>query len=293
MLLKSPSHLQTLDFTMPWANLNFEGYVYTCGYHKIWTILCATYKNPFSNAYCDVCYSTIIGPRTICLLCTSEDDQVDLCNSCIKEPVRRREFTHSPLHDMVQVRQVVHRRDRLSLIASAREAVNQVKFGIGGSNQLESLDASIGPKWRCSRCDHAIHIPCWFCIICGTRGYYPEYQWSCWLVIVTETFICDSCKVTNASCRNDDRADAHPLVLVNKSVEDRHDTIGDRLLSLETRCREDWATTSERLGHLEQKFQEHKTVMNDRLTALELKVEGRLTTVEGLLKSLVERRFEK
>ena len=115
----------------------------------------------------------MVGPRTICLLCSTEnyDDQVNLCvNCCIDVSVRVRGFTHSPLHDMVQVRRVIHNRDLASLATSAKEAVDRMKFAISRSKQLEVANVDVDPKWHCSCCDDPIYMPCWVCMTCGTSG---------------------------------------------------------------------------------------------------------------------------
>ena len=127
----------------------------------------------------------MVGPRTICLLCSTEncDDQVNLCvNCCIDVSVRVRGFTHSPLHDMVQVRRVIHDRDLASLAMFAKEAVDRGKFAISSSSRSKQLpvevaaDVDVDPKWHCSCCDDPIYMPCWFCMTCGTSGYYlPHY----------------------------------------------------------------------------------------------------------------------
>ena len=123
----------------------------------------------FSNATCDACSSTIVGLRTTCLICVYEDytNQLDLCESCIGEPVHKPQFNHSPLHDMVQVRRVVHIRDKRSFITSAKAAVVSGKFKISRPKQLEGADVSADPKWRCCCCDNPISMPCWFCVTCG------------------------------------------------------------------------------------------------------------------------------
>ena len=113
----------------------------------------------------------MVGPRTTCLLCVSEgyDSQIDLCHGCIGVPVRTQQFTHSPLHDMVQVRRVVHSRDIRSLITSAKEAVDRGMFAIGISEQIANAN-SVSPQleWCCSCCGGLLCMPCWLCVACGT-----------------------------------------------------------------------------------------------------------------------------
>lgn len=227
------------------------------------------------DTYCDGCSTTLVGPRTICLLCSTEncDDQVNLCvKCCIDVPVRVRGFTHSPLHDMVQVRRVVHNRALGSLATSAKEAVDRGKFAIGRSKQLEGADVDVDPKWYCSCCDDPIYMPCWVCMTCAK-----------------ETFICDACNTANAACDEEGHVDAHPLIRLNKSAAAEGSAIESRLLSLETRFKEDWQVMSERVGHLGERLEAHENVIHDRLRALETMVEERLATVEGLLSIIVSK----
>jgi len=257
----------------------------------------------------------MVGSRTTCLLCLSEsyEDQLDLCaDCCLNVSVVVGRFNHTPLHDMVQFRQVVHNRDLPRLVSFAKEAVDRGKFTV---KQMPSADAAVD-HWTCSWCRDPIQLPCWFCTTCSKETFicdtcnaadavckhidtHPKETVFCNTCDAAnavcrqedndtrpeEPFICDACHATNAVGKQERHNDTHPIVRLNKSTVEGS-AVESGLLSLETRFKEDWQTMTDRIGRLEQRFED---VIHDRLGALEAKVEARLAKVEGLLHNIAQR----
>lgn len=128
------------------------------------------YSQPcFSNTKCDLCSSTIVGRRTTCLSCVSDDysSLVDLCIDCSKIPVRTALFSHVPAHDMIQVGQIIHDRDKSSLLSTAKGAAIKGRLAMEDSQRKIDGGAASGPILECSWCGNSVSLLCWFCIACS------------------------------------------------------------------------------------------------------------------------------
>ncbi|KAF9220899.1 hypothetical protein BS17DRAFT_820097 [Gyrodon lividus] len=77
-----------------------------------------------TNVYCDSCGITMLGIRTTCLACISDNfrQQVDLCINCFGTEITTDTFTHEQGHPAVKLRKVVHTKGIGTFIRFSRKA---------------------------------------------------------------------------------------------------------------------------------------------------------------------------
>lgn len=117
------------------------------------------------NEKCDACRSFLMGVRRIiCLVCTSEHHQIDLCPDCIISPTPDTPtgFKHQINHDVMQIRfPITSRMNKVYLYEAGRRAA------MSGKSAWADMSLSSPTDLVCHICRDPLTLPCWYCAECG------------------------------------------------------------------------------------------------------------------------------
>ncbi len=118
---------------------------------------------------CDGCGGQVIGSRFTCVQCSQGEinNTMELCIDCMSKSVYREEDKkkHSPGHNLLQIRDVLHRRHVLAASVVADAAV---KYAAALVDDVK--DGKVPPSDpNCVMCEKTVTRPVWFCIECKGR----------------------------------------------------------------------------------------------------------------------------
>ncbi|KAF9041891.1 hypothetical protein BDZ89DRAFT_1034712 [Hymenopellis radicata] len=187
------------------------------------------------TAYCDGCDGDVVGSRFTCVQCSQGEitHTVDLCARCMGKSVYRASDMkrHTPGHNLLQIRDVFHRRAELAAHSAGERALQYVAALVDHvKDEKVPLRDPI-----CVICSKTVTRPFWFCIECEDllEGIFVCYDCNA-RTIVEQPWLSERRAHTDPSIHSW----AHTLVLVPLSADPEADTLSmdERLAQLSTRA---------------------------------------------------------